>query len=164
MTIRPERPEDVAAIRELTHAAFGRELEALIPERVRATDRFVPELSLVAEEDGEVVGHVLLSEFDLGATRVLQLGPLSVAPERQRRGIGSALVHEALARADARGEPLVLLEGDPAYYGRFGFRPAAELGIEAPEGVPARYFQAVPLQSYDPSLRGRVAYPDAFRG
>ena len=88
---------------------------------------------------------------------------MSVAPERQRRGIGSALIGEVLRRAEARGEPLVLVLGHPWYYPRFGFRPASQLGIAAPDPeLPDEVFMALPLQSYDPSLRGRVVLPPAF--
>jgi putative acetyltransferase len=106
-------------------------------EAIRRSDGFVPKLSLVAEVDGRIDGHVMLSYVQLeGASRrVLELGPMSVEPERQRTGIGSALVREALRRAEPRDEPLVLVLGHPSYYPRFGFRPAAELGIHPPTGA-----------------------------
>jgi putative acetyltransferase len=95
--------------------------------------------------------------------RVLELGPLSVAPGHQGRGIGDALTREALRLADERGEPLVLVLGHPTYYPRFGVRPAAELGITPPDPVAqAEAFMAIPLRAYDPTLRGRVVFPPAF--
>ena len=134
-------------------------------DAIRRSDRFVPELSLVAELEGAVVGHVMLSYVELGedSRRVLELGPMSVAPEHQRNRIGSALVEEALRRADERGEPLVLVLGHPTYYPRFGFRPASELGLFPPDPrIRDEAFMAIPLRSYDPTLRGRVVLPPMF--
>jgi putative acetyltransferase len=165
MRLRAERADDHPAIARVTTAAFGSEREARMIDAIRSSDGFVPELSLVAEVDGRIVGHVILSYVGLeGADRrVLELGPMSVEPERQRAGIGSALVREALRGAEARGEPLVLVLGHPSYYPRFGFRPAAELRIHPPDqGIPAKAFMAIALSAYDPELRGRVIFPPAF--
>jgi putative acetyltransferase len=165
LSIRPERPANRTAISDVTAAAFGKQREANIVEAIRASDGFVPELSLVAELDGEVVGHVMLSYVGLegDSRRVLELGPMAVAPDQQRRGIGSALVREALRVADERREPLVLVLGHPWFYPRFGFRPASELGITAPSpDVPDEVFMAVKLARYDRALSGRVVLPAAF--
>ena len=116
LRIRAETSADREAIAAVTTAAFGKPAEARMIEAIRRSDGFVPELSLVAKLGNRVVGHVLLSYVQLGAeARVLELGPMSVTPERQGRGIGSALVREALRRADERGEPLVLVLGHPGY-------------------------------------------------
>jgi putative acetyltransferase len=161
--VRAETAADHEAIAAVTTAAFGKEREARIVEEVRASDRFVPELSLVAEAGGEIVGHVLVSYVDLGPRRVLELGPMSVAPPNQRQGVGGKLVGEALRRADDAGEPLVLVLGHPWYYPRFGFRPASQLGIQSPDpSLPDELFMALPLKAYDPALRGRVTFPPAF--
>jgi putative acetyltransferase len=164
LSIRAETPSDRDAIRDLTAAAFGREHEARLVDAVRESENFVPELSLVAEHEGRVVGHVLLSYVGLDSRRVLELGPLSVAPDQQRKGIGGALAREALRlAADERGEPLVLLLGHPGYYPRFGFRPAHELGITPPDDdIPTDAFMAIPLRAYDATLRGRVVFPPPF--
>jgi putative acetyltransferase len=97
---------------------------------------------------------------------VLQLGPLAVVPSHQRRGIGSTLMRKALRLADERGEPVVLIEGNPRYYERFGFARADESGIEAPEGAHGpQYFMMCPLAAYDPALRGKAVYPpETFGG
>ena len=165
MRIRQEREADYEAIRAVNENAFGRAVEAELVEAIRATDRFLPQLSLVAVVDDDVVGHVLLSyvELEPGSRRVLQLGPLAVRRSQQQRGIGSALVLEALRTAEARDEPLVMLEGDPNYYGRFGFRGSEQLGISAPPGVSARHFLVCTLIAYDPSVRGQAVYSEPFR-
>jgi putative acetyltransferase len=124
----------------------------------------VPELSLVAEEDGAIVGHVMFSYVSLDDDErgILCLAPLSVTPERQKDGIGGGLIKEGAARADALGEPLVVLVGHPAYYPRFGFEPARPLGLEPPEGTHEAVFMALRLSSYDANLRGRVSWPSVF--
>jgi putative acetyltransferase len=164
MEIRPEHSQDAGAIAAVTGAAFGRPDEARMVTALRASDGFVPELSLVAVDAGNVVGHVMSTYVGVEglSRRLLELGPLSVLPARQGEGIGSALVRASLAAADARGEPLLLVLGHPGYYPRFGFRPAAELGLEPPDGIPDEAFMAAPLRAYDASLRGRVVFPPAF--
>lgn len=164
MEIRPEKKKDQKAIAEVTRAAFGRDLEARMIEVIRDSEGFVPELSLVAEAEGEIVGHALLSYVDLAGRPVLQLGPISVVPRLQRQKIGSLLVRESVRRAELRGEPLVLLLGHPWYYPRFGFFPASKLGIKPPKNTrfPDESWMALPLAAYDPSLRGRVTWPPAF--
>ena len=134
-------------------------------DAIRSSDGFVPELSLVAELAAEIVGHVMLSYVELegSSLRLLELGPMSVDPERQRRGVGSALVSEALRRAEGRNEPLVLVLGHPTNYPRFGFRAASELGITpADPNIPDEAFMAIPLRAYDPALRGWVVFPPSF--
>jgi len=155
--IRAATPDDAAAIHAVHLAAFGREYEAHIPGEVDAV------ISLVAEEDGEVVGHVLVSRFGLeGSERgVLGLGPIGVLPAHQGRGIGSALVRAALDGARELGEPVVVLEGSPAYYSRFGFVRADELGLLPPPTAPDVAFQAAVLDE-DALPQGRVVYPPAF--
>jgi putative acetyltransferase len=154
--LRSARPDDHAAIVALTDAAFGGEEAAL--RVVREVD---PEISLVYEEDGAIVGHVMLSRMEMGEHRPFQLSPLSVAPSHQNRGIGSALTREALRLADEAGEPLVLVLGHPTYYPRFGFEPASPLGLESPREFGAAWM-AVKLAAYDPAIRGEVVFPPAF--
>ena len=165
LTIRAERPGDHRPIAEVTTAAFGRDLEARMIDAIRDSDGYVPELSLVAVEHSTVVGHAILSYVGLerGPDRLLELGPLAVAPEHQRRGVGTALVREALARADRRQEPLVLVLGHPAYYPRFGFRPAAEtFGVTTHYQAPPEVWMALPLPAYEPHIRGAFRYAPAF--
>lgn len=131
--VRQERRGDRAAIRRVLTAAFGRKAEADLVDALTASTAWVPELSLVAEENRAVVGYVALTRASVrtaaGDVGLLALAPLAVAPDGQRRGIGSALVRAALQIAAARGERAVVLIGHPSYYPRFGFVPAAPLGL-----------------------------------
>ena len=168
ITIRAEEPRDFDVIAEVVEAAFGSPAEARLVEAIRASTNYVPELSLVAELDGRIVGHVMISFTAIheGGTErwISQLSPLAVAPDLHGQGIGSALVREVCALADARGEPLVVLEGSPVYYGRFGFEPSRSHGIELPlpSWAPPEAAQVLRLSNDDPSIRGRVVYPPAF--
>lgn len=118
-----------------------------------------PELDLVALADGAVVGHVLGGRGRLGDREVIGLAPLAVIPKHQRQGVGSRLVVELIARADTGGWPLVVVLGDPGFYGRFGFEPASGLGIEySAVGRGDPHFQARRLSRFDQSLHGEFRY------
>jgi putative acetyltransferase len=163
--IRPETDADHTAVAEVTAAAFGKEDEARLVDAIRASAEYVPALTLVAEDDGRIVGHVMYSYSALEGSeiRLLQLSPLSVAPDRQGEGIGAALTRESLRLADERREPLVLVLGHPTYYPRFGFRRASTLGLDAPNPEwPDEAFMAVPLSAYDSKIRGRVSFAPPF--
>jgi putative acetyltransferase len=160
--VRAETPDDHADIRRIVDEAFGDTITGDIVDAIRASDRFVPALSLVAVSEGQSLGHVMSSYVDVvpGSRRVLQVGPLAVAPSHQRQGVGTALMHETIRIADDMGEPLLLLEGNPAYYGRFGFTRADEQGIEPPpEAHGPQYFMLRRLCAYDSTLQGRAVYP-----
>jgi putative acetyltransferase len=163
--VRQERAGDERELAALIDASFGDSATSAFTARLRRSSGYVPELTFAAEEDGELVGFTMLSYVELeGHERpVLILTPLAVRPDRQRRGIGVAIVQAAVAAADERGEPLLLVEGVPAYYPLFGFHSASTLGLEKPhERIPEEAWLALPLSAYDPSLRGRVVYPDFF--
>ena len=170
MIVRSETPDDYADIRRIVDEAFGDTITGDLVEMIRASDRYVPELSLVAVSEGQSLGHVMSSYVDLvpgsSHVRLLQVGPLAVVPSHQQRGIGSALMKETIRLADERGEPLLLIEGNPKYYGRFGFTRADEVGIEPPpEAHGPQFFMFRPLRAYDPTLRGRAVYPpETFGG
>ena len=134
--IRPERPGDEAAIRAVEIAAFGRRAEADLVDRLRERGRHV--LSLVALDEDRIVGHVLATRVEIEpradaetppARLVLGIGPVAVAPDRQRSGIGTKSTRAALAEARSRGAVAVVVLGHPAYYPRFGFVPARRFGL-----------------------------------
>jgi putative acetyltransferase len=168
VSIRAETPDDERAIFDVVEAAFGSAVEARLVDLIRESANFVPELSLFAEVDGRIVGHVMVSLVALhdvdARHRICSLAPLAVVPELHGRGVGGALVREVAARVDERGEPLIVLEGSPAYYGRFGFEQAVAHGIRItlPEWAPPEAAQVLRLRNYDPAVRGVVVYPPAF--
>lgn len=162
--IRPERAGDEDAIRAVETAAFGRDLEAKIVDDVRGSAAFIPDLSLVAEEDGNVVGHVMISRgrVEPNGEAIFLLGPIGVVPKRQGHGIGRALVEAALEGARRLGAPCVALIGDPALYERFGFVQSEPLGVLPPAGWPSRPFQVAVLDADAELPQGRVVFSDAF--
>lgn len=139
---------------------------------IRASAHFVSAWSLVATANDVVVGHVMASYVSLvdGEThddtvrRIPSLSPLAVAPGSQRQGIGSALVRRLVELVNGAGEPLMVLEGSPRFYGRLGFEHSVPQGveIELPHWAPSEAAQLVRLRNYDPAVRGRVLYPPAF--
>lgn len=167
-TFRPELPTDIDAIAEVLRAAFNGPAEAELVDAIRRSAHYLPDLSIVAEMNGQVVGHVLLSRVDLVTTGgealpFLALAPVGVLPMHQGRGIGTLLMRAGLALAHARGNELgVAVLGSPNFYGRFGFRAAEEAGIDGPWPVAPGVFQVLRL---DPERRlpaGTVNYPAAF--
>ncbi len=160
--IREENPADVSAIGATITAAFETAphsdgTESTIVERLRAEKALT--VSLVAEEDGVLVGHIAFSPVRINgsATGWYGLGPLAVRPDRQRQGTGSRLVEaglDAIIRLGARG---CVVLGDPAYYARFGFANEAALLLP---GVPAEYFQCLRFDGDD--QQGTVSYHAAF--
>jgi predicted N-acetyltransferase YhbS len=168
--IRREAAHDTSVIRAITAAAFARPgqpgedpPEARLVDELRASPAWIAPLSLVAATPaGTVIGHVLCTRGHVGQAPVLALGPLTVRPDTQRRGVGSALMHAVLGAADALGEPLVALLGDPAYYRRFGFRPSTDYQITPPRPRWQPHFQVRALTGYQPRLRGMFTYPEPF--
>ncbi len=169
MEIKSERPEDYQAVEGLVKKAFvcaghsdGNEHNLVA--RLRETVGFVSELSLVAFDGGELIGHVMLTEIKLNDLRVLALAPLAVLPLYQGKGIGSALLEAALTKAAAMGYDAAVVLGEPEYYARFGFVKAIDLGIYSPqfEGI-EEYLQVVELSPGALiDAAGEVVYPDEF--
>ena len=169
MHVRRERPADHDAVRALHRAAFSRRaadqhedvVEARLTDELREDVGFLPHLSLVAVQDGAVIGHVLATRGWLEPLGVpaLGLGPLGVLPAAQGRGVGTALVHALLAVADACDERVVTLLGAPAYYRRFDFGPAAAVGIAAPDPAWGAHFQVRVLTGPPPEGTFRYAAP-----
>jgi putative acetyltransferase len=172
--VRRETARDADAIGAVITAAFGNADRSAPPvdpggppgettlvSWLRSDPGWIPGLSLVAVEGVTVVGHVVATRGDVEGMPALGLGPLSVAPHRQRSGIGAALMHGVLAAADALDESLVCLLGEPSYYGRFGFVPAGPTGVLAPDPSWGDYFQIRTLTSYNGET-GRFRYAAPF--
>ncbi|MFJ5231593.1 GNAT family N-acetyltransferase [Kitasatospora sp. NPDC088391] len=157
MTVRTrvELPSDAAETRRVHMAAFPGPEEADLVDALRRDTAWLPALSLVAVDEREVViGHALLTRLKIGHGKGLALAPVAVAPEWQRKGVGAAVVRAALAAAAEAGESAVVVLGDPDYYGRFGFVPAAGHRISGPFEVPEAYFQVLALPGPDGTPQG----------
>lgn len=172
--LRSEDPADTGAVRRVLAAAFARPDVATPPEvglvdELRGSAEWLPSLAMVAEYGGEVVGYALLtrvrvrSESDREDAPALALGPVAVAPHRQRIGLGTAVVQAALDAAAELGERLVVVLGDPAYYRRFGFGRADRIGLTSPWSGLGEPWQALPLPSARSGTgsppRGEVIFP-----
>jgi putative acetyltransferase len=174
MDLREEFPGDRESVRDLHVRAFGDHgpsdhglVVASLVDTLRDTITPTVGLSLIAEQDGQVVGHVMFTRSLLDAPRRLVevhvLSPLAVMPDHHRRGIGSALVRRGLKVLAERAVPLVFLEGDPGYYARFGFAPGCDLGFRKPSlRIPDAAFQAIRLPEYKPWMTGTLVYAEPF--
>ncbi len=163
MIIRAETPADIAAVADVTVAAFrnqpfSHQTEQFIVNALRAANALT--ISLVAEVDGRVVGHIAFSPVAVsdGTRGWYGLGPVSVLPEQQRQGIGSALINEGLSSLRRLGAGGCALVGDPGYYARFGFRNSPRLVYE---GIPQEYFQVLPFAGEFP--QGVVVFHEGFQ-
>ena len=162
--IRPERPADHGRTFEVEQAAFGSRLQPDLVEALRTSAD--PQLSLVAEVEGGVVGHIFFSPATIDSEReappAAQLSPVAVDPRHQRSGAGSALIRAGLERCPSKGWSAVFLVGNPLYYSRFGFKMAGPLGFtHSPQEDP--FLQVLELQpgALD-GVRGRVWFHSAF--
>jgi putative acetyltransferase len=167
VSIRTQRPDERASVREVIIRSFERAVVADLAESLQDSRAGVDGLSFVAELDRHLVGHVQLSKSWLDAPRrlveVLVLSPLGVLPGRQRQGVGGQLVNHALREANRVGAPMVFLEGSPRYYSRFGFETASRCGFTAPSvRIPDAAFQVVTLPSYEPWMSGALVYAEEF--
>jgi predicted N-acetyltransferase YhbS len=154
MIIRRETKEEFPQIYELVKVAFqtaqvtnGKEQDFV--DELRSGGNYIPELALVAEENGELVGHIMLTKTLISngdeQFETLFLGPISVVLEERKKGIGSRLIQESLAVAKVMAFKSVVLVGDPAYYHRFGFRTSREFGISHAQDIPEQYVMACEL-------------------
>ena len=165
ISVRPQRDSDAADVRTVVLDAFVDEpgvadLEAALARRDRSH-------GYVAEAGGAVVGHVRLTwcwiDVEQELVDVLVLSPLSVTPASQGGGIGRRLVEHCVSEAERLGSPLLLVEGDPAYYARLGFAPAARYGVTRPSTrIPTAALQAVALSSRADWMSGALVYVDTF--
>lgn len=156
MIIRAERPSDIVGIRQLMTDVMGAQ-EAQLVDDLRADGHAA--LSLVAEEEGRILGHILFSPLE-APFRALALAPLAVAGDRQRAGIGGALIGDGIERARKEGWEAIFVMGAPTYYTRFGFDPHEAAGFESAYAGP--YLMALPLGEALPVRSGAIVYPPAF--
>jgi putative acetyltransferase len=162
MIIREEQAGDIDGVREVEMLAFERAAEADLVDALRAHGKST--LSLVAEEGGQIVGHVLFSPGWIDETPVEGLGPVAVRPERQGQGIGSVLIRAGLAALRQAGHRIVIVEGNPAYYLRFGFLDATPLGITCEFNPPPGCFMVQALADGAlQGVRGTAHYAEEFQ-
>jgi len=170
VTIREEQPGDEAGIHQVNALAFGRAAEAELVDALRASGGIT--LSLVADERGAIVGHVLFSPVrilsaqpdggEVGAGT--GLGPVAVLPNRQKQGIGARLITAGLQRLQAQGARLFIVLGHPEYYPRFGFAPASRYGLHFSAGAPDEAFMALVVGAETAVAPGVVHYRAEFDG
>ena len=168
MLIRQEATSDYEAVYQLIKEAFasaehsdGTEQD-LVEALRKNKDAFIPELSLVAEENGVIKGHILFTKMKVGSDSVLALAPLSVKPEYQRQGIGMELIRQGHCIAAKLGYSYVIVLGSEIYYPKAGYRPAQEFSIEIPKGIPAENYMAVQLHDDAKPICGKVTYAQEF--
>jgi putative acetyltransferase len=164
LNVRREQPADATVTEQIALQAFAPDVRvAELVRKLRASDALITELNLVAEADGIVVGHLMLSRAAISSGHLVALlSPLGVLPDCQRQGVGSALMRHAMDWLKASDFPLVVVEGVPEYYPRFGFSSAHAMGIEPPYPLPAPPWMAYRLPAYHPSVQGTVTYPEPF--
>lgn len=164
MHIRAEREEDRAAVRAVNRSAFETATEANLVDALRAQAQ--PLVSLVAEQDGSIVGHILFSPVTLSGHSelwIMGLAPMAVVPEQQRQGIGSALVRAGLDECKRLGAGAVVVLGHAEYYPRLGFLPAARFGIRCEYDVPEEVFMALEIKpGFLQGVSGTISYHAAF--
>jgi predicted N-acetyltransferase YhbS len=172
LIIRQETPNDHTTVFSLTEEAFremkfSKQDEQFLVERLRKSEAFIPELSLVAELDGQVVGHIMLTKMtirkdDMGYS-TLGLAPVSVLPAYQCQGIGSSLIREAHRIAKEMGYESVVLIGHPTYYPRFGYQVAGNYGISFPFEAPAECCMVAELfEGALEGVSGLIEHPKEF--
>ncbi len=165
--IRQELKEDHTRIKEINDQAFEQEDEGKLVDKLRKKDQFIPELSLVAEVDKTVVGHILFYPGKINSANqkytTLSLGPMSVLPEYQKKGIGGRLINEGLKLAKDLGFRSVIVVGHPEYYPKFGFTKASKWSIKVPFKVPNEVFMALEIVEGELQDKpGIIEYPAEF--
>lgn len=160
--IREERPDDIAAVREVNKRAFGQDQEANIVDALRSSGAAL--LSLVATLNGQVVGHIMYSPITVSENVTgAALAPMAVLPEHQREGIGSKLIETGTRKLKEAGYPFIIVLGHANYYPRFGFKPASTFGVKCEWDVPADVFMLLVLdQSKMQDVSGVAKYRQEF--
>lgn len=167
MIIRTEQPTDHENIYSVVKTAFDTAEqsdgnEQNLVNALRTSSAFIPELSLVAEENGKIIGHIMFTKLQIGTETILALAPLSVLPQNQKQGIGTALVMAGHHIAKKLGYHYSVVLGSEKYYPRFGYLPAETFNIRPPFEVPNENFMALKLQKDAPVVSGIVKYADEF--
>lgn len=167
MFIRKEEAKDYEIVYSVVKRAFestenadGNEHDLV--NELRKGEAYIPELSLVAVIDGKIAGHIMFTEAKIGDEPVLALAPLSVLPEYQKQGIGTALIKEGHKIAKELGYAYSLVLGSENYYPRVGYLPAIEFGIKPPFDVPSENFMAYRLRDDIPNIHGILKYAKEF--
>ncbi len=163
MNIRQEQARDYKIVEDLVKYAFetaehsdGNEHNLVAS--LRKSEGFIDELSLVAQENGEILGHIIFTKAKIGNVNGLALAPLSVSPQAQRKGVGTALMKRGHEIAKSMGYDIIVVLGSEKYYPRVGYKPASLLGIKAPFDVPDENFMAISLTGSDELIHGTVEY------
>ncbi len=170
MLIRQERIDDYQEVHNLVKSAFENaehtdNNEHNLVEKLRKSEGFIKELSLVAEEDDKIIGHVIYTKAMIGNETALALAPLSVLPTAQKKGVGTALMKKGHEVAKSLGYDIIVVLGSEKYYPRVGFKPAGEFGIKAPFDVPCENFMAISLSNKSQHIGGTVVYvKEIFEG
>ena len=165
VTIRPEQSDDIPAVRRVHEAAFPTAEEAKLVDRLRTSGKAV--VSLVAHEGNEIVGHILFSPVTLdppASVVALGLAPMAVLPGHEKHGVGRRLVQNGLAECHARGACMVVVLGDPPYYGRFGFERASRHGLRNEFGVEEEFMVFMLDATGHPPPGSLVKYSREFSG
>jgi len=166
LTIRKEEYKDYKKIYEINKLAFKQENESILIEKIRKSKNFIPDLSLVAEIEDKIVGHILFSKIKIignVAYESLALAPIAVTPEFQKKGIGAELIKKGIDRAKELGFDSVIVLGHKEYYPKFGFQKASKWNIKCPFEVPDDVFMAIELtEKAFEDKAGTVEYPAEF--
>lgn len=162
MKIRRERAADRPEILAIVAAAFPESVETRLLRDLFAAREYLPELSLVAESRGELLGQVITTRGWIAKTPSLGLGPIAVLPAYQNQGVGSALMKATIEAANTMGESSIVLLGSTDYFPRFGFVPADSVGISSPDPSWGSHFMALALDAFVVGRHGHFIYPEPF--
>jgi predicted N-acetyltransferase YhbS len=167
INIRPEQKDDYDSIKIINDEAFVQENEGLLVSALRETSKYIPNLSLVAEMDNKIIGHILFYPVTIktktGDKDVLSLAPISVLPQYQKKGIGSKLTIRGLDDCRKTNYDVVIVVGHPNYYPRFGFKPASIWKIQLPIDAPDEAFMAFELKDHTiDKYAGTVVFPKEY--
>lgn len=167
MKIRPEEISDQSEVHTLIKEAFetaehsdGNEQDLVMA--LRKSESYLPKLSLIAEINKEIVGHIMFTKANIGENEVLVLAPLSVKVNYQKQHIGTKLINESHKIAKELGYEYSIVIGSDLYYPKFGYVPAEDFGITVPEGIPSKNFMAIKLLELASPLKGEVIYAKEF--